>query len=184
MTLAVGFYGGSFDPPHRGHLAVARWALERGEIDRLLVAPVYEHPLSKRPGAPFEHRVAMCEIAFEGVAGVEVSEIERELGGRSRTLRALEALRARLPGAQLRLVIGADVLAEAHRWHRWDDVVALAPPLVAGRRGREGGDSPPLFDVSSTELREALSRGQRPEALVDPRVLAYIDRHSLYRGTP
>ena len=177
-----GFYGGSFDPPHLGHVAVARWAITAGGLDRLLVAPVFDHPFAKAMGASFEHRVAMCRLAFGDLPGVEISEIERELGGESRTLRTLGALHARHPGVRFRLVVGADVLADAHRWHRWDDIVALAPPLVAGRAGTERGDSPPLFDASSTELRAALFRGERPAHLVDRRVLDYIDAHGLYRG--
>jgi nicotinate-nucleotide adenylyltransferase len=180
----IGFYGGSFDPPHRGHESVARWAIERVGLDRLLVAPVFEHPLGKHAGASFDHRVAMCAIAFGSCPGVEVSEIERELGGASRTLRTLEALGRRHPGASLRLVVGADVLDESHRWHKWDDIVALAPPLVAGRTGHDAADSPPLFDASSTALREALYRGERPRDFVDSRVLAYIDRHGLYGRRP
>jgi nicotinate-nucleotide adenylyltransferase len=181
----VGFYGGSFDPPHRGHLAVARWAVASGSLDRLLVTPVYEHPLGKHAGASFADRVAMCAIAFDSCPGAQISELERELGGTSRTLRSLETLAQRHPDVQLRLVIGADVLDETHRWHRWDDIVAIAPPLVAGRTGHDAGaDSGPLFDANSTALREALFRGERPRELVDPRVLDYIDRHGLYRENP
>jgi nicotinate-nucleotide adenylyltransferase len=181
----IGFYGGTFDPPHGGHVAVARWAVVSGSLDRLLIAPVYEHPLGKRASASFADRVAMCAIAFDSCPRVEISEIERELGGVSRTLRTLEALSLRHPDARFRLVIGADVLDETHRWHRWDDIVAIARPLVAGRAGHDASaGSPPLFDANSTKLRDALSSGERPRDLVDPRVLDYIDRHGLYQGRP
>jgi nicotinate-nucleotide adenylyltransferase len=180
----IGFFGGSFDPPHRGHVTVAHWAVERAGVERLLIAPVFDHPLGKQASASFDHRIAMCALAFDACPGVEISAIERELGGASRTLRTLEILSARYPDAELRLVVGADVLTEAHRWHRWDDIVALAPPLVAGRTGHDDGDSPPLFDASSSDLREMLHAGERPRDLVDPRVLDYIDEHGLYQGRP
>lgn len=179
----IGFFGGSFDPPHFGHLRLAEWSLEAGALDRLLIAPVYAHALDKRSTASFEHRVAMCELAFCKLERAEVSRIEAELGGVSRTLRTLQALRARHPGAKFRLVIGADILEQTHRWHRFDEIASLAPPLVAGREGysEEGVHGPPLVSIDSTTIRARLRRGEPLDDLVPSAVERYIREHGLYR---
>jgi nicotinate-nucleotide adenylyltransferase len=100
---------------------------------------------ARRPGAfgkksvGYDDRRAMAKIAMADLRNVYISDIERELGGESRTYHTLEALRARHPKAKWRLVIGADILQETERWFRWDDIVRWAPPLVVGR----GGFPPP-----------------------------------------
>ncbi len=181
----VAVYGGTFDPPHVGHVLAAAWALSAGGADRVLVVPAYEHPLGKAPTASFDARCAMCELAFAPIRGVIVDRIEEELGGTSLTLRTLEALAARMPGVELRLLVGADVLDEKDRWHRWDAIEALAPPLVVGRAGYSAeGASPALPEVSSTAVREALAEGRSVAGLVPTEVAAYVAARGLYRGTP
>ncbi|MBC7171528.1 MAG: nicotinate (nicotinamide) nucleotide adenylyltransferase [Polyangiaceae bacterium] len=181
----IAVYGGTFDPPHVGHVLAAAWALSAGGATRVLVIPSYEHPLGKRPRASFEDRMAMCELAMATLVGVEVSRIEQELGGTSRTLHTLEALGKRMPDARLRLLVGADVLEETHRWHRWDRIVELAEPLVLGRAGyATRGDSPALPEVSSTELRDRIEQGLSVAGLVPTTVTALIAERGLYAGPP
>lgn len=189
MRLAV--YGGSFDPPHQAHVLAAEHVLQSGEVDRVLVVPVFRHAFHKRM-EPFEHRVRMCERAFAGLDGVEVSTIEAELPAPSYTVQTLRALRRRYPDAELRFVVGTDAVQESHKWHRFDEVCRIAPLIVLGRVGVEhlGGPEPVLPDVSSTEiravLRERAGRAQddpSPQlAAVPQSVLAYIDEHGLYRA--
>jgi len=180
--MRVAFFGGSFDPPHVAHVLCAVYALSIGAVDRVLVAPVYEHPFGK-DSAVFEHRLRMCELAFGWIAGIEVSPVERELGGESRTLRTLEHLHAEHPSWTLRLLVGSDVLADTHKWHRWERVVRLAEPLVVERPGsltRLGALA--LADVSSTEVRRALSAGRHDEVAdrLPGAVLGYLRAHRLY----
>lgn len=179
----IGFFGGSFDPPHRGHLRLAEWAIEAGSLDQLIIAPVYAHSLGKESAASFEHRMSMCELTFASIAEAEISPIEAELGGITRTLHTLKALRARHPAARFRLVIGADILEQAHRWHRFDEIAALAPPLVAGREGysSDGIHGPPLITVDSTTIRARLKSGAPLDELVLPEVARYIHENELYR---
>ncbi len=110
--MRVGVYGGSFDPPHVAHVMAAAYACATGPLDRLLVVPVFAHAFNKAL-TPFEHRLRLCELAFEGLSAVSVCPIESELPSPSRTLTTLQALARRQPGAELRLVIGADVLKDA-----------------------------------------------------------------------
>jgi nicotinate-nucleotide adenylyltransferase len=179
-----GLLGGSFDPPHMGHLLLGAWALATGEIDRLLLVPCHTHALDKTATAAFADRVALAEALAADLdpARCTVSDIEGRLGPPCRTLRTLQALTADHPGDAWRLVIGQDIVAEAHRWHRWDAVAALAPPLVAGRAAALG---PPqdltLPDVSSTEVRRRLAAGQDATAMVPGRVRTVIAERGLYR---
>jgi nicotinate-nucleotide adenylyltransferase len=179
----IGILGGSFDPPHVAHTLLAAYVLAAYPIDRVLVVPTYQHPFGKRL-APFEHRLAMCKCAFADLRRVEVSTIERDLGGESRTVRTLETLKTRLPHAKLRLVMGSDLLGETPRWHAFDRIEALAPPLPVGRGGHEYDRQLPITlpPVSSTALRQRLADGADVRGWLSLSVIEYIERHSLYRG--
>jgi nicotinate-nucleotide adenylyltransferase len=184
--MNVAIFGGSFNPPHVAHVLACVLVLSIEEVDRLIVVPAYQHPFAK-PLEPFDDRVRMCELAMAWMPRVEVSSVEAELGGASRTLRTLQHLASALPGHRLRLVIGADVLAEAPRWYGFDAIAKLAPPIVLGRTGVEvlGGGPPLLPNVSSTQVRAAIARGAWSEAaqLVPRSVLAHVRAKGLY-GAP
>jgi nicotinate-nucleotide adenylyltransferase len=182
--LAV--FGGSFDPPHIGHVFLAAYALSVAGVERVMVLPTFEHAFGK-PLRAYEHRLAMCGQAFAPLLGVEVSALERELGGVSRTLRLVRELAERFPDHQLRLLIGSDILAESTRWQGFDEISALAPPLVASRagHGHAGASGPLLPEVSSSALRAALGRGAHDEAapLLPRAVLGYARQHRLYEDS-
>lgn len=180
VAEVIAVYGGSFDPPHVAHTLAATYVLAAHPIDRVLVVPCFQHPFDK-PLAPFEHRVRMCEIAMRDLKRVEVSALEAELGATSRTLPMLEALHARHPEAQLRLVIGSDLVPETPSWHAFDRIRALAPPLVIPRAGHVGDAThPALPAISSTEVRRRLREGLPTDGLIDPAVAAYARAHALY----
>jgi nicotinate-nucleotide adenylyltransferase len=180
-------FGGSFNPPHLAHLLAVVVAQATIETARILVVPTFRHPFGKAL-APFEERLALCELAFEGVANVEISRAEEEIvtqrlsegrgPGEGRTLDLLEFLQTKYPNDSLRLLVGADILVEAPKWHRWGDVCALAPPLVLGRAGVDHADAPPpvLPEVSSTLVRALLAAA--PD---DPRLTAWVPRKVLAR---
>lgn len=179
-TLAV--YGGSFDPPHVAHLLVASWVASSTGVDEVLLVPTASHALGKRENASFEHRVAMCRLVAARIPGVHVSELERTLPRPSRTLTLLETIAADQPGVALRLVVGADIAAETARWHRWDAICALAPPLWAGRVGypKPVPDCIDFPEVSSTDLRARLRAGWSVQGLLTDEVRAYVSEHGLY----
>lgn len=192
----VGLFGGSFNPPHVAHQLLALYVLETQPLDELWFVPVYSHVFGKAL-VPFEQRVAMCELAAAALGPrVRVSRAEEALAQRpgfvgSRTLDLVEAVAA--DGVAPRLVVGADILAEAAKWHRWDAVVAVAPLIVVGRTGH---DLPPgstatgvaMPDISSTTVRElfGLAHGGDAEArarlrgLLPGEVMRYIAEHRLY----
>jgi len=180
----VAFFGGSFNPPHVGHVLGVVHALSTAPIDRVLVVPVYRHPFAKEL-ASFEDRLAMCRLAVGWIPGVTISTVEEELGGESLTLRTVEHLEAAHPEWALRLLVGADVLADLPKWHRWDRIAELAPPIVLGRVGFDDprASDPFLPQVSSTEIREALAEGniEAVRSRVPTRVLEYVAARGLYR---
>jgi nicotinate-nucleotide adenylyltransferase len=183
--MAIGVFGGSFDPPHVAHVLAAAYALAVGDFERLLVVPVYAHAFDKRLES-FEDRARMCELAFGDMPRIEISRIESRLERPSRTLATLEALAQTYPGVPLRLVIGSDLLSEAERWHRFDEIKRIAPPFVIGRSGHDppdrGIELPP---ISSTRVRQLLATAgadaeRELEALVPRRVLDYARQAGLY----
>ncbi len=185
--MRVAVFGGSFNPPHIAHVLAVTYVASLGLCERVLVVPVHAHAFDKHL-APFASRLAMCREAMGFIPGVEISDIEASLTPPNYTLHMLQALAERHPGWKLRLVVGADVLVESHKWHAWDAVCALAPPIVLGRVGYARADAPPavLPDVSSTRIRELLA-SHEPQAaeqlswLLPRSVRDAISREGLYR---
>jgi nicotinate-nucleotide adenylyltransferase len=138
--MKVGFFGGSFDPPHRGHIALARLARERLGLDRLLIAPVGTQPL-KRDGAaatPYEDRVAMVRLAIADEPGMEVSRIDapRSDGRPNYTIDTIKSLRCRLSaGDSLYCLMGADSFLTIGKWHRSEDLLVSCDFVVGSRPG-------------------------------------------------
>ena len=189
MKLAL--FGGTFDPIHGAHLAVARAAAERLGLDRVLFVPS-AHPPHKHGAtyAPYDDRVRMVEVALAGEPRFLASRLE-EGTARSYSVDTIEKLRAGLaPGDELFFIIGADAFAEIQTWYRWKDVARSVTFVVASRPGHDfhvpagvrverldGMD----MEVSSSAIRRALAEGKRPPE-VPASVLDYIAEKGLYRG--
>jgi nicotinate-nucleotide adenylyltransferase len=183
--MRVALYGGSFNPPHVAHQMVALYVLETAPVDALWLVPACKHALGK-PLAPFEDRLRMCELAAAALgARVRVSDIERAIGGESRSLRTVRRLQQEHPEHVFSLVIGADLVAEVPGWQGGDELQRTVPFIVVGRRGA-GGGSVPAADavempaVSSTEIRDRLGSGKSVAGLVPRGVLDYIYGRHLY----
>jgi nicotinate-nucleotide adenylyltransferase len=182
----VGLLGGSFNPPHVGHLMAAWYALATEPLDEVWLLPSYRHPFGKAL-APFEERLRLCQLAARSLRGVHVCGAEAELADDplvGKTARTLEHLRAKHPAHRFALIVGTDVLPETASWYRWDLVKEQARIVVVGRQGHPAGAEgrPLLPAVSSTEIRERLSRGQDVSQLVPRKVVEYIRERGLYRG--
>jgi nicotinate-nucleotide adenylyltransferase len=159
--LELGLFGGSFNPPHVGHVLAAVYTLSVAAVDKVLVVPVYRHAFGKELAA-FEERVALCKLAFQCIDGAVISEIERDLPVPSRTLRTLEALERVYPGDGFRLIVGSDIVGEIDQWQAVDQIKRKAPLLVLPRTG-EGAGTPLLPHVSSTEVRRLLTEWRTAE---------------------
>jgi len=189
MTRAA-LFGGSFNPPHVAHQLVALYVLETQPVDELWFVPTFAHPFGKQLVA-YEHRVAMCErVAAPLGPRARVSRAEAELAARpgfvtSHTIDLIDYLAAQ--SHELRLVVGTDILADAAKWHRWDDVVARAPLIVVGRGGHA---LPPgsvateviMPEISATRIRDLLAvNASEVTGLVPREVMRYIADHHLYQ---
>jgi nicotinate-nucleotide adenylyltransferase len=201
-SQVIGIMGGSFDPPHMGHLIAARWARHHlGPAATILIIPSGDHPFGKRL-TPAEHRLAMCALTF-GEDSMVICRIEIERAAKltqpTYTIDTLRELRRLHPGASLRLILGTDVMTETARWRAWDEVVATAPPLWVPRVGfqeiagscveadypADGAGLPPRPPgISSRELRQMLREGRDVSAFLAPGVLDYIRDHRLYPMQP
>ncbi|HMR06062.1 MAG TPA: nicotinate-nicotinamide nucleotide adenylyltransferase [Polyangiaceae bacterium] len=184
--MRVAFFGGSFNPPHVAHVLACTYVISTGLAEQVLVVPVYQHPFDK-PLAPFEDRLTMAQLAVGWIPGVEVSAVERELEAPSLTLNTLQHLSREHPSWSMRLMVGSDVLFEAQKWHAFDKICAIAPPLVLGRVGFAHADAPVsvLPELSSTRVRELLadpSPSSRAllKAMLPHAVLEHAEARGLY----
>ena len=183
----IGVFGGQFDPPHNGHVMVARSARDQLRLDRLLVVPTGHRPIGRPPARRPRPATGWQKPPSPASPNVEVSRLELDREGPSYTADTLEQLAG--PGIELYLIVGADQLAALDSWHRPDRVRDLAP---AGRGGPPG--VPPAADaeelvmapvaVSSSELRRRFAEGLDVTGLVPAAVAAAIAREGLYAPTP
>ena len=204
--MKIGIYGGTFNPPHLGHLEAARAAIEILGLDKLLMIPDAVPPHKDLPaGTPGpEHRLAMSEKMADALLlpeTVEVSPIELNREGRSYTADTLEAVHRESPGAELWLLMGTDMFLTLHLWREPGKILDLAGICAFGRTEQDGEGVfapqreylqktfpgarittitlPSLVDISSTRLRELLARGEGGEYL-HPAVYGYILMNGLY----
>ena len=190
----IGIFGGTFDPPHDGHVAAARAVIEQLGLDRLLLV-VANDPWQKsglRVVSPAADRVALVEALAPAIPGAETSRLEIDRGGPSYSVDTAEEILAEAGGqpVELYLVVGADLVPELDSWHRASDLqrlVTLAivsrptgptPPVPPGWRA-ERVDGPQV-PVSSSEIRDLLADGRPVEGMVPEPVIRCIRRRALY----
>ncbi len=193
--------GGTFNPPHIGHLACAEAALAGLSLDRLVLMPVALPPhkeVGEDPGP--EHRLAMCRAAAAGDERIQVSKLEVQRGGPSYTVDTLQALHEASPQDELFFIAGGDMAVSLPRWREPEEALRLAWFAVAEREGAdreaveaavsslEGAErvvffDMPRVDVSSSGVRQGMAEGAPVRDLVPDAVARYIDEHGLYRPT-
>lgn len=197
MGARIGLFGGSFDPPHLGHRALAETALQALQLDEVRWIPAgAPWQKTERALAAAGHRAAMVRLAIAGALRFTLDERELHRAGPSYTIDTVREIRSEQPDAALFLIVGQDQYARLHTWHEWSELlrrVTLAvaardgqPPIpgaaVMKQRHRIEVLSMPRIDVSATLVRQRAAAGADLSALVGPAVAGYIERHQLYRG--
>lgn len=180
--MRVALLGGSFNPPHVGHLLAAHYVRATQAVDELWLMPSYRHPFGKAL-TDFEHRLRMCELLCVDASGwLKASAVEREVGGEGRTVDTLSFLTTRYPEVAFSLVIGSDILEDLPHWKDFDKIERMARVLVLHRAGYPAPHAlgPPLAEVSSTRIREQLMRQELPYDCVPRTVLEYLQAQGLY----
>ena len=198
QTQRIGVFGGSFDPPHNAHVALARAALDQFELDSLHVVPTgMAWHKSRALSAPV-HRLTMTRLAFDNVARVVVDDRELQRKGPTFTTDTLKALQTENPQAQIYLFIGADQFVAFRQWHEWQEILEIAIICIADRAESTPTQTQfdayaaqshrfftlklPLMSVSATQVRQLIASGAACDIakLVPEPVARYIALHQLY----
>lgn len=191
MSGRVGVLGGTFDPPHNGHVRMAVAALDELGLDQVFLAPATSPPHKSNDDlTPYLHRLAMTERAAEGIDRVSVSQIEEEGEGPSFTINLIHKLRDR-GFDDIYFIIGSDSLRELSTWKDPQKVLEMCTVVVFLRGdtlAQLGVEGPadvivfetPRIDVSSTQLRACVHDGDVDDAMIPAGVLDYISEHQLY----
>lgn len=186
----IGIFGGTFDPPHKGHIAIAEKAKKQLELDFIYFIPAYIPPHKKHLPTTAQHRIKMMKLALSGKKEYKVSTIELKRQGISYTVDTLKAFKKKYPKAELVLIIGADNLAQFDLWKSPKTILQLASLAVYKRNGFNLSLKSkkidydllkgPMLYVSSTEIRNRIEKGYSIRALVPHSIIHYIKHHSLY----
>ena len=183
--MKTAIFGGTFDPIHSAHLEMARQAADQFALDRVLFIPA-GNPPHKHADTPFEYRYRMVELACAADARFMASRLE-EGNRKSYSIDTIERVKA--DNGEVFFIIGADAFAEIKTWHRWQDVIRAVEFIVAARPGHQIVSPPDArvhrletveLPVSSSEIRDALARGETPPEL-PPAVADYIRANGLYQ---
>ena len=190
----IGIFGGSFDPVHNAHLALARAAREACALDELRVIPAGQPWQKARAITPAVHRIAMLELALAGESGIVIDRREVERTGPSYTLDTVRELQFEMTQARCFLIIGQDQYATLHTWHGWRELLSRVTLAVARRPDAATGVDAevaahahrvvplPMLPISSTDIRTRVAAGASIAHLVSAPVASYIDQHALYRA--
>lgn len=200
--MRIGIYGGTFSPVHSGHLLAAREFVQGMELDKLLVIPAAQPP-HKEMQTPVSanDRLEMCRLAFRGMEGVEISDIEISRGGKSYTVDTVTSLCEKYPDDELFLLVGTDMVLTFDRWYRYTDILSLCN-LVYVRRETDselddkickkifflekqtGGKIRHIkmtpVEISSSELRNMIARGEDTGEYIPKPVKEFIRKKGIY----
>lgn len=201
MAQKIAILGGTFNPVHNGHLHLACAVNDYCHFDHVLVIPTNLPPHKQTCDlVSNEHRFEMCRLAFKGIPGFEVSDIEFRLAGKSYTVRTLQQLRKYYPNAEFYLLMGSDMFLSFHLWYRYQDILDMSKIIAIARNsgeysllkaqekrheeyeGRVKILDFPTVSISSTQIREAIRNHQSVSGLLPSEVLEYIKKNHLFEG--
>ncbi len=181
--MKIALFGGSFNPPQNGHVAVAQALLASKDFDAVWVLPSFKHPFEKK-NLPFEDRVKLCHLAFDPLGtDLKISEVEKEMpDSQGFMMDTVQYLQKKFPDHSFSLVLGSDIFPETNQWKDFEKLKNCVEIYPIRRAGHEKPNSIfPFPKVSSTEVREKIKKGEDISALVPAPVLKYIRQKGFYR---
>jgi nicotinate-nucleotide adenylyltransferase len=200
MPETLGIFGGTFDPPHLGHLILAAEALHQLKLARVLWVLTPQPPHKpERAITPLRHRLEMLQSALAGAANFELSSVEMDRPGPHYTIDTLDLLQSQYPTARLILLIGGDSLRDLPVWHRADEIITAVNAFGVMRRPGDALDfsdlekifpslqrkirfvDAPQLEISSSTIRQRIAAGGHFQYYMPPQVYDYIQRNHLYR---
>ncbi|NCG09457.1 MAG: nicotinate (nicotinamide) nucleotide adenylyltransferase [Verrucomicrobia bacterium] len=192
-ALRMGILGGTFDPVHRAHLAIARAARAELKLDKVVFIPTAQSPIkSAAPVANAAQRLAMLRLALAEEPDFSVDTYEMDQGGVSYSIATVELFKGRFPSAELFWILGADQFEQLGRWREIERLAEKVTFSVSGRHGASLAApeirglnyveiDTPLMDISSSEIRRAYARGMTPTEWLPPGLDAFILQEGLYK---
>jgi nicotinate-nucleotide adenylyltransferase len=188
MMKKVGLFGGTFDPPHIGHLKLSQAVLKTLELDEIWFIPTYQPPHKDGAQADPEDRLNMLNLMLDQYEDLKISTVEYELKGKSYTYNTVKHLFKHYPNTLFYFIIGGDMVEYLPNWHKIEDLQRLVQFVGVNRRGSENYNHRGVLmvemdevPVSSTKIRKAIQENREPEGLTDD-VLHYIRENGLYEG--
>ncbi len=201
--MRIGIFGGTFNPPHLGHLLLASEVREKAELDRLIFMPCAVPPHKACATIPDGyHRLNMVKLAIGDNPCFEVSDMEIEAGGKSYTAKTLERMEKIYPNDRLCLVVGADSLCDMEKWFCPEEIFKRAEIIVAMRGGMREAElnaaidffrqkynaditkiSMKAIEMSSSDIRQRISENKTIKYMVSDQVIDYICKNRIYEGT-
>jgi nicotinate-nucleotide adenylyltransferase len=185
--MKIALFGGSFDPPHIGHMMACYYVLSTMDIDEVWMVPAYRHPFGKE-SLDYDLRVKMCELSVSIFKEkVRVMRFEEELGSKTDkpiyTIDLLKYLRERFREDRFYFIVGSDILLESEHWKDFDKIENYASLIILIRRGVDPAEDYKcvLPDISSSIIRDNIKKGIPINGLVTKEVLRFIEDNGLYR---
>ncbi len=183
----IGLFGGTFDPPHYGHLLMAEQVYQQLDLDEVWFIPSYQPPHKEMAKTTAKERVEMTKAAIHGHPAFQVQTLEVEREGKSYTLNTIQTLKEQFPTYQFYFIIGGDMIEYLPKWHQIEELMELVTFVGVDRPGATTNTSypvekveMPLIDISSTMIRKCIREGQSIRYLTTPEVIAIINKYELY----
>ena len=187
MNIAI--LGGAFNPPHWGHLSIARQTLDFCPVDQVWLMPTHSYdPLFNKKLASFKHRLAMVKLLKH--PKIKVSDFEKNISGVSHTYKVIKVLQKHYPKVNFSFLMGSDNLAQFHQWYRYKDLLKLLKFYIFPRENKHLKLSHPEMElirspllksslISSTYVRKAMQKGKNTKTLIPPKIKEYICKNKL-----
>ncbi len=187
--MKIGILGGTFNPPHTGHLIIAQDILDALKLDKVFFVPTSTSPHKKNNGVDGQARLGMVKLATSGNEAFGILDLEIERGGTSFTIDTVRELKKRYPEDEFYLIIGSDLANEFSSWKNYEDIKKEVKVVVANRREYPLDKRSPYLvvdirqiELSSSQIRELVKKGSSIKGLVKEEVANYIQEHNFYKS--